>query len=117
MISGGKSDYGYEYNGENIREGEYCDWRKLQRNERNEYMSREEVFEKLNEVFRDVFDDDAIVVTDKTTADDIEEWDSLEHINLIAAVEQEFGMKFNMGQVLSMKNVGEMADIILGKIS
>ncbi len=117
MISGVKSDCGYEYNGENIREKEYCDWRKSQRNERNEYMSREEAFERLNEVFRDVFDDDSIVVTDKTTADDIEEWDSLEHINLIAAVEQEFGMKFNMGQIVSMKNVGEMADIILGTIS
>ena len=76
-------------------------------------MSREEVFEKLNEVFQDVFDDDTITVTDTTTADDIEEWDSLEHINLLAAVEQEFGMKFNMGQVVSMKNVGEMADIIM----
>ena len=80
-------------------------------------MSREEVFEKLNEVFRDVFDDDEITVTDTTTADDIEDWDSLEHINLLAAVEQEFGMKFNMGQVVSMKNVGEMADIILSQIS
>ncbi len=79
-------------------------------------MSREEVFEKLNEVFQDVFDDDSIKVTDVTTADDIEEWDSLEHINLIAAVEQEFGVKFNMGQVVSMKNVGEMADIILSHI-
>lgn len=47
-------------------------------------MSREEVFEKLNEVFRDVFDDEEITVTDATTADDIEEWDSLEHINLLA---------------------------------
>ena len=55
-------------------------------------------------------------MTDATTADDIEEWDSLEHINLLAAVEQAFGMKFNMGQVVSMKNVGEMADIILSKI-
>lgn len=80
-------------------------------------MSREEVFEKLNEVFRDVFDDEEITVTDTTTADDIEDWDSLEHINLLAAVEQEFGMKFNMGQVVSMKNVGEMADIILSQIS
>ena len=79
-------------------------------------MSREEVFEKLNEVFQDVFDDDSITVTDVTTADDIEEWDSLEHINLIAAVEQEFGIKFNMGQIVSMKNVGEMADIILSYI-
>lgn len=79
-------------------------------------MNKEEVFIKLNEVFRDVFDDESITVTETTTADDIEDWDSLEHINLLAAVEQEFGMKFNMGQVVSMKNVGEMADIILSQI-
>lgn len=79
-------------------------------------MSRDEVFVRLNEVFRDVFDDESITVTDTTTADDIEDWDSLEHINLLAAVEQEFGMKFNMGQVVSMKNVGEMADIIISLI-
>ena len=80
-------------------------------------MDREEVFARLNEVFRDVFDDESITVTDATTADDIEDWDSLEHINLLAAVEQEFGMKFNMGQVVSMKNVGEMADIIIGQLN
>ena len=55
-------------------------------------------------------------VNDETTSDDIEDWDSLEHINLIAAVEQEFGIKFNMGQVVTMKNVGEMVDIILSQI-
>ena len=79
-------------------------------------MSREEVFERLDEVFQDVFDDESIEVHDETTSDDIEDWDSLEHINLIAAVEQEFGVKFNMGQVVSMKNVGEMVDIILSQI-
>ena len=79
-------------------------------------MTREEVYETLNEVFRDVFDDESIEVNDDTTSDDIEDWDSLEHINLIAAVEQEFGMKFNMGQVVTMKNVGEMVDIILSQI-
>ena len=79
-------------------------------------MSREEVFVKLNEVFRDVFDDESIEVSEVTTSNDIEDWDSLEHINLIAAVEQEFGVKFNMGQVVTMKNVGEMADIILQKV-
>lgn len=78
-------------------------------------MSKEEVFEKLNEVFRDVFDDESIVVNETTTSADIEDWDSLEHINLLAAVEQEFGMKFSMGQVVTMKNVGEMADIILSQ--
>ena len=84
--------------------------------EMEDKMTREAVFETLNEVFRDVFDDDSICVTDTTTSDDIEDWDSLEHINLIAAVEQEFGMKFNMGQVVTMKNVGEMADIIMSQL-
>lgn len=79
-------------------------------------MSREEIFEQLNEVFRDVFDDETIVVRETTTADDIEDWDSLEHINLVAAVEQCFGIKFTMGQVVTMKNVGEMVDIILSQI-
>jgi len=79
-------------------------------------MSREEVFATLNEVFQDVFDDTSITVKEETTSEDIDGWDSLEHINLIAAVEQEFGMKFSMGQVVTMKNVGEMADIILSQI-
>ena len=79
-------------------------------------MTREEVYETLNGVFQDVFDDESIVVNDDTTSEDGDGWDSLEHINLIAAVEQEFGVKFNMGQVVSMKNVGEMVDIILSQI-
>ena len=79
-------------------------------------MTREEVYEKLNEVFRDVFEDDEITVNDETTSADIEDWDSLEHINLVNAIEQEFGIKFSMGQVVTMKNVGEMVDIILEKI-
>ena len=79
-------------------------------------MSREEVFEKLNEIFQDVFDDSTIVVEDKTTSEDIDGWDSLEHINLLATIEQEFGIKFSMGQVVTMKNVGEMADIIMSTI-
>lgn len=90
--------------------------KQLYENSMEEKMTREQTFEKLNEVFRDVFDDDSICVTDTTTSDDIEDWDSLEHINLIAAVEQEFGMKFNMGQVVTMKNVGEMADIIMSQL-
>ncbi len=76
-------------------------------------MEREEVFERLNEVFRDVFDDETIELHDETTADDIDEWDSFEHINLIVAVEEEFSFKMPMGKVVAMKNVGEMVDIIL----
>ncbi|MCM1466769.1 MAG: acyl carrier protein [Alistipes sp.] len=79
-------------------------------------MTREEIFDGLNEVFRDVFDDESITVTDGTTADDIEDWDSLEHINLIVATEKKFGVKFTMGEVNGMKNVGEMVDTILERV-
>ena len=79
-------------------------------------MTREEVYEKLNGIFQEVFDVDNIEVCDSTTSADIEEWDSLEHINLVVAVEQEFGFKFDMGQVVSMKDVGEMVDIILDEV-
>lgn len=76
-------------------------------------MTREEIYKALDEVFEEVFDDESIHVTDATTADDIEDWDSLEHINLVVAIENRFGIKFNMSEVTSMKNVGEMVDIIL----
>lgn len=79
-------------------------------------MSREEVSEALNEVFQDVFDDEDIRVNDATTAADIEDWDSLEHINLIVAVEKKFNIKFNMGEVNTFKNVGEMVDIVMTRI-
>ena len=75
-------------------------------------MDRNEIFERLNDVFRDVFDDDTITVTDSTTAADIDGWDSLMHITLISAVEDEFDIKFDMKSVVAMKNVGDMADII-----
>jgi acyl carrier protein len=71
------------------------------------------MLENVNEVFRDVFDDESITVGDATTAADIEDWDSLEHINLVLAIEQKFNMKFTMGEVTGMKNVGEMLDILL----
>lgn len=76
-------------------------------------MTREEVYERLNKVFQDVFDDETIEVDDETTADDVDEWDSFEHINLVVAVEEEFSFKIPMGKVVTMKNVGEMVDIIL----
>lgn len=78
-------------------------------------MTREEVFSALNEIFSDIFDED-IVVTEEMTADDIEDWDSLEHINLIVAIEDRFSMKFSIGEVNGMKNVGEMVDIILQRV-
>ena len=79
-------------------------------------MTREEVYEKLDEVFQDVFDDESIHVSDATTANDIEDWDSLEHINLIVAVERCFGIKFTMGETTGLKNVGEMVDRIIAHL-
>ena len=78
-------------------------------------MTNQEIFEKLNEIFSDVFDEE-INVTAETTSADVEEWDSLTHITLISEVEEAFGFKFAMKDVLGMKNVGEMAQIIAKNI-
>ena len=75
-------------------------------------MTRPEIFEKLTEIFRDVFDDETITISETTTAADIEEWDSLTHITLLAAVEDEFDVKFSMKAVQGLKNVGELADLV-----
>lgn len=72
----------------------------------------DKIYERLTQVFRDFFDDDSIVIDEDTTADDIDDWDSLSHITLMSAVEEEFGVKFTMGEVSGMENVGEMAEII-----
>lgn len=79
-------------------------------------MTKEEIYQKLDEVFQDVFDDEEIHVTAETTANDIEDWDSLEHINLVVAVEAKFGVKFNMNEVVSFKNVGEMVDALQQRV-
>ncbi len=79
-------------------------------------MNRDEVLKKLNDIFCDIFDDDSIVINDDTTADDIEDWDSLEQINIINSCEKEFGVKFNMKEVHEFKNVGEMVDAIHAKL-
>ena len=79
-------------------------------------MDREKIMEKLNEVFREVFDNESITVSDSTTAKDINEWDSLTHITLISEIEEEFEVEFEMEDVTQMKNVGEIADKIAGLI-
>ncbi len=79
-------------------------------------MSREEIYTQLNEVFRDVFDDESITVCDETTAADVDGWDSLMHISLIDAVEEEFDIRFDMKTVVKMKNVGEMVDAIESEV-
>ncbi len=72
----------------------------------------EKIYNTLNEIFQDIFDDEDIVVTPETNSDSIEDWDSLEHINLVVAIEKAFGLKFSMDEVTGMKDVGEMVEII-----
>ena len=81
-------------------------------------MDKNNIMTRLTEIFRDVFDDNSIVINENTTSNDIDEWDSIEHINLIGAVEEEFKLRFKMKELSGMKNVGEMIDIICerGKI-
>lgn len=77
----------------------------------------DEIFDRLNKVFRDFFDDEEIELEEETTADDIDDWDSLNHITLMAAVEDEFGIRLSMGEVSGLKNVGELAQAIERKLS
>lgn len=78
-------------------------------------MTREEVFKKLNIIFCDNFDDENILLSEETSSADIEDWDSLEQINLVVAIQDRFHIKFNIDEVNAMKNVGEMVDFILEK--
>lgn len=79
-------------------------------------MTREEVLEKVNAVIQDVFDDDSIRVSDETVASDVDGWDSLMHITLIGTIEDEFDIKFAMKDVVRMKNVGQMIDLIMEQL-
>ena len=72
--------------------------------------------DELNSIFCQVFDDDEIVIAPETTANDIDGWDSLSHVNLIVAVEAHFGIRFSQKELLTFKNVGDLLRCIEGKI-
>jgi acyl carrier protein len=78
-------------------------------------MDTKEILLQLHSIFHDVLDNEGIVLTEATTANDIEEWDSLSHIQLIVAIEKQFKIKFTSKEILSWKNVGEMIDCIIKK--
>ena len=78
-------------------------------------MTREEALTQIIEVFKDVLDDDAISLNEETTASDVEEWDSLNHIQLVVAVEKKFKVRFTSKEIQSWANVGEMITCILSK--
>ena len=79
-------------------------------------MKREELLAEVQDIFRDVLDNEDIVLEDNTTADDVEEWDSLSHIQLIVAIEKAFKVKFATKEILSWKNVGELMDCLNEKL-
>lgn len=79
-------------------------------------MPKPEIYNQLNKVFRDLFDDESIELTPQTSADDIEGWDSLAHINLIVAIESKFKIKFKTAEIESLRNVGHLVDVIAHKI-
>ncbi|MDD3877606.1 MAG: acyl carrier protein [Bacteroidales bacterium] len=79
-------------------------------------MERNEVFRKVNEIFIEILEIQDLVLTDQTTANDIEEWDSLAHIRLVVAIEKEFKIHFTSKEIQSWDNVGEMIDCIYGKV-
>jgi acyl carrier protein len=75
-----------------------------------------EVKDELQELFRDILGIDDLILEDTTSADDIDEWDSLAHINLVVAIEREFKIRFALGELSDMKNIGAMIGSILEKI-
>ncbi|HEY3909055.1 MAG TPA: acyl carrier protein [Stellaceae bacterium] len=76
---------------------------------------RPAIAKRLNAVFQDTFDDPSIQIRDSMTAADIDDWDSLQHIVLVLAVEREFGVKLNPAEVGKLENVGKMIDLLLAK--
>lgn len=80
-------------------------------------MQQDDIYAQLTTIFRDLFDDDSIVLRPGLTAADIPDWDSFNHINLIVAVEARFGIKFQTAELESMQTVGHLADLIQSKLA
>lgn len=76
-----------------------------------------QIIEGLQEIFREIFDDENLVISNETTANDIDEWDSLTHMQLIVEIEKKYGIRFTTAEVKKAANVGEFIEIIRGKLS
>ena len=76
-------------------------------------MTHEEIRTKIQDIFRDTFNDTSIVIDDDTNADDIDEWDSFNHINLVAAIEKAFDIRFALGELQELANVGDMIKLMI----
>ena len=80
-------------------------------------MIRQDVFNSVQNIFRDIFDQDDLIIENSTNSDAIEDWDSLNHINLVSAIEKEFSIRFALGELLELKDVGSMIDLMLKKLN
>lgn len=78
-------------------------------------MNRKEMLEKISEVFFDVLDDDSIILNELTSSDDIDDWDSLNHIQLVVEIERKFNVRFTSSEINEWENIGEMMNCILNK--
>ena len=76
-------------------------------------MHREEVFEKIIEVCKEIFDDDTLVLTEQSSAKDVEEWDSLTHLNIISDIEDEFDINFSLNEISDAKNIGDLVTFVM----
>jgi len=79
-------------------------------------MDRNEILKRVEEIFREELEQDELVLTDETTAEDVEGWDSLSHVQLVAAMEEAFGIEFKSREILSWDNVGDLIDSIEKKV-
>lgn len=75
-------------------------------------MSKEQIFAEVKKIMLDVFDEDNLIIDENTTSDNIEDWDSITHITLMASIENKFAIKFTMNEIASMKNIGELVELI-----
>lgn len=80
-------------------------------------MNRQNIIEQLNKIFRDIFNDQNIIVSKETTAVDIERWDSLSNVNLVMTIERTFKISFALGELQQLKNVGDMIEILERRIN
>ena len=79
-------------------------------------MKREEILYDFNKIFKNIFEDDELVISFKTTANDIDDWDSLNHLQLIVSIEKHFQVRFTANEILNFHNVGEMIDSLIHKL-
>lgn len=79
-------------------------------------MTRDDIFHAVQQIFQDIFDDENLIINNSTNSKDIEDWDSLNHINLVTAIEKEFNIKFALGELEDLKDVGAMIDLMVAKL-